>query len=158
MKRLKPTTANPATLDAVPSTWHVPPELLRLRGIRRDPLLAYIVLWHVAGQRPRRLTVDYLRFEAIMAASERAVRGWIATLEARGLIQVEERRPRQAIIRVCDWRTAPPALSSSEPVDSQLELPFAGDDAGDDATNPIPIWQYRQAAARRPNSDSPQAS
>ncbi|HUY36615.1 MAG TPA: hypothetical protein VMV69_28025 [Pirellulales bacterium] len=156
MRMPKDTPTGAPPLDAVPTTWHVPPDLLAMRGIRREPLLAYIVLWQVVGCRPRKLTVDYLRFEAALAASERSVRGWIATLERRGLIEVEERRPRQAVIRVRDWRTATPGRPLAKPGDAQLALPFAGDGADEGTTNPIPIWQYRQTARRR-NGDSPQA-
>ncbi|HUY34725.1 MAG TPA: hypothetical protein VMV69_18415, partial [Pirellulales bacterium] len=153
MRMPKDTPTGAPPLDAVPTTWHVPPELLAMRGIRREPLLAYIVLWQVVGCRPRKLTVDYLRLQRAMAASERAVRRWIETLAARGLIVVEAREPRQATIAVRDWRAAhDPAATRA---DAQLRLPI-GDDSDDDADiAPIPIWHHRRPAGRRPDGPTP---
>jgi hypothetical protein len=143
------------TIDGLPDPLHVPLELLRLRGVRRDPLLAYAVLWAAAGYRPARLTVDYLRLQGTLAASDAGVRRWLATLERLGLVDVLHRGPRQAEIRVRDWRDPRRADELVSRGPAQLALPGMEWDTVDAEPPTIPIWQTPHTA-RRPH-DRPTA-
>ncbi|HVA49596.1 MAG TPA: hypothetical protein VNH11_24735 [Pirellulales bacterium] len=144
-------------IDGLPTTWHVPPELLRFRGIRREPLFCYLLLWQVVGCRPGRLTVDYLRLQFTLAASERAVRRWLTSLEEAGLIDVLSRGPRQADLRIRNWRQPRAASEAAAASEAQLPLPFAETGPMDPGPSTIPIWDAPQRPERRPNHDRPTA-
>lgn len=150
-------------IDGLPTMLHVPAELLRFRGLRRDPLLAYAVLWNLNGCRPGKITVDYLRLRITMAASEQGVRRWLASLDNAGLIDILERQPRQATIRVRDWREPrqidADAASKECKQPEQLLLPIVEPVAEDREPGvvSISIWATAQRSARRPIDDRPAA-
>ncbi len=136
--------------DAVAVSVVLPRDVLRIRGIRAEPRLAYGVLWQFNGAKPGRIQLDFLAFREVLAASERAVRRWLAALEAAGLIEILHREPRFVEIYLRDWRRRGDRRKPSRntAVKSQLALPFVdiGGDEGPAAA--IPIWEHRRTARR----------
>lgn len=142
---------SPQGLDGLPDLFGV----FRLRGIRRDPLVAYMALWHHAGGRPRVVTVDYLRLRVTLGGSEHGVRRWLASLDAAGLIDILERRPREAVIRVRDWRSprqTEPTQTARKP--HQLDL-FAAEAPPPDDPPIFSIWSATKRTGRIPGAPDP---
>lgn len=137
-------------VDALPGNLNVSRDVLRIRGLRMEPRLAYAVLWNFTGQKPGRVLLDYFAFRDSLAASERAVRRWLSTLEAAGLIEILAHEPRFADVYVRDWRRRGDRRKSSRKIaaKSQLALPFVDVGGDEERAAAIPIWEHRQIARR----------
>lgn len=151
---IRPIPRRGQTAGEMPTAWHVPPDLLALRGIPREPHFAYIALWQLAGCRPGKVSIDYLLFGLAMGASERSCRRWIAALKKLGLVDVVSHESRGVVLRVKDWRTAaPPESDAARP--TQLGLPFESTPDADAPETIIPFQPHRRT--RRPDLDRPTA-